>query len=101
GPKSPRDATGAAVYLTAGGIRQRGDVLSGGSFVSNNDSRLHFGLGTSSKVDRVEIHWPDRTTEKVDVPSVDRYFTIQEGRGIVKGVYDPDQPRSHALQKPR
>jgi hypothetical protein len=101
GPKGPRDATGTAVYLTAGGIRQRGDVLSGGSFVSNNDSRVHFGLGTSSKVDRVEIHWPDRTTEKVDIPSVDRYFTIQEGRGIVKGVYDPQQPRSHALQKPR
>lgn len=88
GPKSPRDATGATVYLTAGGIRQRGDVLSGGSFASNNDSRLHFGLGRNQKVETLLIHWPDRTQEKVVVPSVDRYFTVQEGKGIVPGKYD-------------
>jgi len=87
-PKSPRDATGATMYLTAGGMRQRGDVLSGGSFASNNDPRVHFGLGRSTHVDGVEIHWPDQTTEKVAIPAVDRYFTIQEGKGIVKGVYD-------------
>ena len=91
GTKSPRDATGASVYLTAGGIRQRGDVLSGGSFASNNDPRVHFGLGRNTHVDRVEIHWPDQTTEKVAVPAVDRYFTIQQGKGIIKGVYDPSQ----------
>ena len=45
GPKSPRDAVGATVYLTAGGMRQRGDVLSGGSYLSSNDPRVHFGLG--------------------------------------------------------
>ena len=45
GPKSPRDAVGATVYLTANGIRQRQDVISGGSYVSTNDPRLHFGLG--------------------------------------------------------
>ena len=45
GPKSPRDAVGATVYLQAGGIRQRGDVLSGGSYLSSNDLRVHFGLG--------------------------------------------------------
>jgi hypothetical protein len=89
GPKSPRDAIGSTAYLTAGGVRQRGDVLSGGSFASNNDARLHFGLGGSTKVDALEIHWPDRTTEKIAIPTVDRYFTIQEGKGIVPGVYDP------------
>jgi hypothetical protein len=100
GPKSPRDATGATVYLTAGGIRQRGDVLSGGSFASNNDSLVHFGLGTCTKVDQLSIHWPDRTTEKVDISSVDRHFTIQEGKGIVKSVYAPEKLQSHASQKP-
>ena len=45
GPRSPRDAVGATVYLNAGGIRQRGDVISGGSYLSSNDYRLHFGLG--------------------------------------------------------
>ena len=89
GPKSPCDATGATVYLTAGGTRQRGDVLSGGSFASNNDPRVHFGLGKSTTVNQLEIHWPDRAVEEVKVPSVDRYFTIREGKGIIKGVYDP------------
>lgn len=87
--KSPRDATGATVYLTAGAIRQRGDVLSGGSFASNNDARLHFGLGAATQVKQVEIHWPDRTQQKLTIPSVDRYFTILEGKGIVPGKDDP------------
>jgi len=101
GPKSPRDATGAAVYLTAGGVRQRGDVLSGGSFASNNDARVHFGLGASTKVEALEIHWPDRVREKVMVPSVGRYFTIQEGKGIVRGKYDlPARPHPHSSRNP-
>ena len=58
GPKSPRDAVGATVYLTAGGIRQRGDVLSGGSYLSSNDLRVHFGLGDAASVDGVEITGP-------------------------------------------
>src|SRR5215470_8652208 len=45
GPKSPRDAIGAKVFLTAGGVRQRADVLSGGSYGSTSDTRVHFGLG--------------------------------------------------------
>src|SRR5271168_3290733 len=82
GPKSPRDAVGATVYLTAGGIRQRGDVLSGGSFVSSNDPRVHFGLGDANKVDEVEIHWPSGLKEKVNLPGVDKIFTVEEGKGV-------------------
>jgi hypothetical protein len=82
GAKSPRDAVGATVYLTAGGMRQRGDVLSGGSFVSSNDPRVHFGLGDADKVDAVEIHWPSGLKEKVNLPGVDRIFTVEEGKGI-------------------
>lgn len=82
GTKSPRDATGAAVYLTAGGIRQRGDVLSGGSYLSSNDMRVHFGLGTSAKIDSVEIHWPSGVVEKLAPTSLDRIFTVVEGKGI-------------------
>ena len=82
GAKSPRDAVGATVYLTAGGIRQRGDVLSGGSYLSSNDMRVHFGLGDATKVDAVEIHWPSGTTEKLSLPAVDRIFTVEEGKGI-------------------
>jgi enediyne biosynthesis protein E4 len=81
GAKSPRDAVGTAVYLTAGGIRQRGDVISGGSYASSNDFRLHFGLGQASKVDGIEIHWPSGAIEKVTVPAVDRFYSMEEGRG--------------------
>ena len=83
GPKSPRDAVGATVYLTAGGMRQRGDVLSGGSFISSNDPRVHFGLGDADKVDAVEIHWPSGLKEKMNLPGVDKIFTVEEGKGVV------------------
>jgi enediyne biosynthesis protein E4 len=82
GPKNPRDAVGATVYLTAGGLRQREDVLSGGSYLSSNDPRLHFGLGQATTVSQVEIHWPSGSVEKVHLPRVDRIYSIAEGRGI-------------------
>ena len=82
GPGSPRDAVGATVYLTAGGVRQRGDVLSGGSYLSSSDLRLHFGLGDAVKADAVEIHWPGGKVEQVTLPAVDRVFTIEEGKGV-------------------
>jgi hypothetical protein len=82
GPKGPRDAIGATVYLTAGGIRQRGDVLSGGSYMSSNDQRVHFGLGDATTADKVEIHWPGGVIENIHLPSVDRIFTIEQGKGI-------------------
>ncbi|HEX3661197.1 MAG TPA: CRTAC1 family protein [Acidobacteriaceae bacterium] len=85
GPGSPRDAVGATVYLTAGGIRQRGDVLSGGSYLSSSDPRVHFGLAGATKVDGVEIHWPGGKIEKVALPGVDRIFTIVEGHGVSGG----------------
>ena len=81
GPKSPRDATGATVYLTAGGIRQRDDVLSGGSYLSSNDPRPHFGLGQTTKVDDIEVHWPSGNVEHFTVPGVDRIVTLKEGTG--------------------
>ncbi len=85
GPKSPRDAVGATVYLTAGGMRQRGDVLSGGSYISSNDPRVHFGLGDTDKIDAVEIHWPSGQKEKVNLPGVDKIFTVEEGKGVING----------------
>jgi hypothetical protein len=82
GRKSPRDAVGATVYLTASGLRQRGDVLSGGGYLSSNDMRVHFGLGSAARIDALEIQWPSRTTEKVKLPAVDRIYIITEGKGI-------------------
>jgi hypothetical protein len=83
GPKSPRDAVGATAYLTANGMRQRADVLSGGSFASSNDPRLHFGLGQVSTTEKLEIHWPSGVVEQFTLPGVDRYFTVEEGKGLI------------------
>jgi len=82
GPKSPRDAIGTTVYLTANGMRQRADVLSGGSYVSTNDPRPHFGLGDATDAGTAEIRWPSGKTESYKLPAVDRIFTIVEGKGI-------------------
>jgi hypothetical protein len=81
GPKSPRDAVGSTVYLTANGMKQREDVLSGGSYLSTNDPRPHFGLGQATQVDDIEVHWPSGTIEHFAVPGVDRIVTITEGSG--------------------
>ncbi|HWX91561.1 MAG TPA: CRTAC1 family protein [Terriglobales bacterium] len=82
GPKGPRDAIGAKVFVTANGARQRADVISGGSYGSSSDPRLHFGLGKSTKVDRVEIRWPSGKKEELVVPGVDRILTVVEGQGV-------------------
>jgi hypothetical protein len=81
GPGSPRDAVGAIVYVTANGMKQRGDVLSGGSYLSSNDPRPHFGLGQATTVDAIEVHWPSGKVEHFTVPGVDRIVTIAEGTG--------------------
>ena len=88
GPKSPRDAVGATVYLTSNGMRQRADVMSGGSYQSSNDQRVHFGLGASTFIQDVEIHWPDGVKEHVVIPSIDRIFMVKEGHGVIPSVYD-------------
>jgi hypothetical protein len=88
-PGSPRDAVGATVYLVSGNKRLRADVLSGGSYSSSNDPRLHFGLGASTSVDYAEIHWPSSKIERVSLPKVDHYFVVEETKGIVPGAHDP------------
>ena len=81
GPKSPRDAVGTTIYLTANGFRQRADVLAGGSFASSSDQRPHFGLGTATRIDALEIHWPDGTKQQLKPPSsLNTFYTITEGQ---------------------
>ncbi len=81
GPKSPRDAVGTTVYVTANGIKHREDVLSGGSYASTSDPRLHFGLGTATKVDDVEVHWPSGKVEHFPVAGADKIVPLGEGTG--------------------
>jgi enediyne biosynthesis protein E4 len=77
--RSPRDAIGAKVFLTVNGIRQRADVFSGGSYASSSDPRIHFGLGSATKIDRLEILWPDGKKEEMPPPTVDQIVTLTEG----------------------
>ena len=63
-------------------MRQRGDVLSGGSYLSSNDLRVHFGLGDATDAGNAEIHWPSGNKETLKLPAVDRIYTITEGKGI-------------------
>jgi hypothetical protein len=66
GSRSNRSAIGATAWVMAENRRQRQDVLSQSSFYSQNDLRLHFGLGQASKADAVEVRWPSglRTSYK-------------------------------------
>jgi enediyne biosynthesis protein E4 len=82
GPKGPRDATCATVYLKANGMRMRQDVLASGSYISSSDRRLHFGLGDATDAGTAEIHWPSGKVETIKLPAVDRIYTITEGTGI-------------------
>ncbi|HEX3661686.1 MAG TPA: CRTAC1 family protein [Acidobacteriaceae bacterium] len=82
GPKSPRDAVGATIFLTAGGVTQRGDVLSGGSFASSSDPRVHFGLGDAASADNIEIRWPGGSSENLSIPALDCIYVVEQGHGI-------------------
>ena len=82
GPKSPRDAIGAKVFVTTGSGRQRADVFSGASYGSSSDPRVHFGLGSATKIDKIEIDWPSGMKQEILPPGVDRIFTVVEGKGV-------------------
>jgi len=83
GTRSNRAAIGAKVKVVAGTLVEVDEVHSGGSYLSQNDLRIHFGLGDSSHVDRVEIRWPGGKTEVVQNLAVDRFYVFRESAGIV------------------
>ncbi len=78
GTRSNRSAIGARVKVLAGGRAQYGEVRSGGSYLSQNDLRLHFGLGAARGVERIEIAWPSGRRQVLDDQAVDRIVTIKE-----------------------
>ena len=82
GTKSNRAAIGARVTIHAGGVTQFDEVRGGGSYLSQNDLRLHFGLGTTNKIDSVELRWPSGKLERLKDVSADNIYTIIEGQGI-------------------
>jgi hypothetical protein len=83
GTKSNRLALNARVKVTAGDLVQTYAVLSGGSYLSQNDLRIHAGLGGSKRVAKVEIFWPAGTTEVLTDLAADHIYDVKEGEGIV------------------
>jgi enediyne biosynthesis protein E4 len=83
GVKTNRLALNARVRATAGDLTQLGEVISGGSYLSQNDLRIHFGLGSHDRVDKVEVLWPNGKTETLTNLAANRFYTVREGAGVV------------------
>jgi hypothetical protein len=83
GVKCNRLALNARVRVKAGDLAQLGEVISGGSYLSQSDLRLHFGLGSHQSIDQVEILWPDGQKETLKGVAADRYYLVREAQGIV------------------
>ena len=79
GTKSNRSAIGARVYCVTGKRRQMDEVRSGGSYISQNDLRVHFGLGKAETAD-IEIRWPSGLMQKLSGLAANKIFTLVEGK---------------------
>ena len=95
GTKSNRLALNARIKIVAGGMTQTDEVHSGGSYLSQNDLRIHFGLGSATKIDKVEIHWPSGLIEELKDLEVDKHYNVLEGKGIVDPSVARPQPVKH------
>ena len=93
GTKTNRLALNARLKATSGDLVQEGEILSGGSYLSQNDLRIHFGLGNHEKVDKLDIFWPSGKIEILTNLAADRFYNVREGEGVV--------PRTSFLQQHR
>lgn len=84
GTRSNRSAIGTRVRVVADGRAQIDEVMSGSSYISQNDLRLHFGLGRAAKVDLFEVRWPSGLQESIRDIAANQLIFIREGEGIVK-----------------
>jgi len=84
GTTSNRAAIGARVTVFAGGVARIAEVRAGGSYISQNDLRLHFGLGSETRISKVEITWPNGKREELKDLAADAIYTIVEGKGITQ-----------------
>jgi len=85
GATSNRSAIGSKVTIDAGGRRQVAEVRSGGSYISHNDTRVHFGLGEATGVDQITIRWPDGKIQQTKSLAGDRFYVAREGGSVQLG----------------
>ncbi|HEY4356507.1 MAG TPA: CRTAC1 family protein [Acidobacteriaceae bacterium] len=88
---SPRNrlALNARVRVTAGGITQLGEVRSGGSYLSQSDLRLHFGLGAAKKIDTLEVSWPGGAPQVFHDVAVDMFYRLNQGETLQQRTFPP------------
>ena len=96
GTKSNRMGIGAKLKVVAGGMTQTDELHSGGSYLSQNDMRMHFGLGSAAKIDSLEIRWPSGKIDTIKDLEVDKFYSILEGKGVV----DPKELKPKAAAPP-
>ena len=84
GTRSNRSAIGARVQVITGDHAQIDEVSSGSSYYSQNDLRLHFGLGAAAQADHIEVRWPSGQKERFEAVPANHFIVIQEGSGIVR-----------------
>ena len=83
GVECNRLALNARVRVTAGDLVQLREVISGGSYLSQSDLRLHFGLGSHESIGQAEVLWPDGKKELLGHLAADRFYVVREGQGVV------------------
>ena len=82
GVRSNRNGIGARVTVTAQGRTDMREVKSGSSYLGQNDLRLHFGVGEVTRIDRLDVRWPNGQVETIRDVAVDQIVTVTEGKGI-------------------
>jgi enediyne biosynthesis protein E4 len=100
GIKSNRLALNARVRLTAGDLTQLDEVRSGGSYLSQHDLRLHFGLGAHARIDKAEIIWPDGSVDALTNLASDRFYVIQQGTGVISSKAASERQRYPTMARP-
>ena len=95
-----RLALNARVRATAGDLVQLGEVISGGSYLSQNDLRLHFGLGKHTFLDSARILWPDGRVDTVLHLAADRFYTVREGQGVIASRAPAPPPARFQVRPP-
>ena len=78
GRKSNRDGIGAVVEVVAGGVRQQREKIAGSGYLSQDDGRVHFGLGSAAVIDRLTVAWPSGTVQTLGQVPAGRVITIEE-----------------------
>jgi enediyne biosynthesis protein E4 len=97
GTKSNRMAIGARLKLVAGGMTQTAEIHSGESYISMNDTRVHFGLDKATRIDSIEIRWPSGAVETIKDLEADKFYSVLEDQGIVPA--EKIRPSSPAAAK--